>query len=124
MYKKALQHRLRFETSKGILTTEQLFGLSMAELKTLILKLHDVIKKDVSEDLDFLNEDNTTEESDDELRYNVAVDVFKTKQAEVKDAKNEAERRAHNKHIDEIIAAKEEENLRNMSIEDLKKLKK
>ena len=124
MYKKASRLKLRFETKKGLLTVEQLWGLSLAELKNLIIALHAAIKKDENTDLDFLETEDFIAESDDKLRFDIAVDVYKTKQAEVKEAHEAAERRAFNKHIDELIAEKQEADLRNLSVEELIKLKK
>lgn len=123
MYKKASRLKLRFQTSKGQLTVEQLWGLTMTDLKNVIIGLHKNIKKDEDEDLSFLEKEEV-EESEDKLRYDIAVDIYKTKQAEVKESHEAAERRAYNKHIDELIAAKEEESLRGLSIEELRKLKK
>ena len=124
LYKKASRLKLRFQTNKGLLTVEQLWGLTMTELKALIINLHNVIKKEEDTDLAFLEKEEVVEESEDKLRYDIAVDVYKTKQAEIKESHDEAERRAYNKHIDELIAAKEEENLRGLSVEELRKLKK
>ncbi len=123
MYKKASRLKLRFQTSKGQLTVEQLWGLNMTDLKNVIVGLHKNIKKNEDEDLSFLEKEEV-EESEDKLRYDIAVDIYKTKQAEVKESHEAAERRAYNKHIDELIAAKEEESLRGLSIEELRKLKK
>lgn len=123
MYKKASRLKLRFQTSKGQLTVEQLWGLNMTDLKNVIVGLHKNIKKNEDEDLSFLEKEEV-EESEDKLRYDIAVDIYKTKQAEVKESHEAAERKAYNKHIDELIAAKEEESLRGLSIEELRKLKK
>ena len=124
MYKKASRLKLRFQTSKGLLTVEQLWGLTQTELKNVIIALHSAIKKEAEADLDFLETDTVVEESEDKLRYEIAVDIYKTKQAEAREAHEEAEKRAYNKHIDELIAEKQEESLRSMTIEQLKGLKK
>ena len=44
IYKKALQDNLRFETPKGILTTEQLFSLGMEDLDIACRKAAAVVK--------------------------------------------------------------------------------
>lgn len=124
MYKKASKLKLRFQTNKGLLTVEQLWGLTQTELKNIIITLHSTIKKENEADLDFLETDTVVEESEDKLRYDIVVDIYKTKQAETREAHEEAEKRAYNKHIDELIAEKQEESLRNMTIEQLKSLKK
>ena len=119
-YKKAIRLKLRFQTSKGLLTIEQLWGLTLTELKNLIISLHETLKKVPSEDLAFLETESVTEESEDQIRFDIAVDVYKTKQQESKDSRDEAARKAHNQHIAEIIAEKEEAELRNKSVEELR----
>lgn len=119
-YKKAIRLKLRFQTSKGLLTIEQLWGLTLTELKNLIISLHETLKKVPSEDLAFLETESVTEESEDQIRFDIAVDVYKTKQQESKDSRDEAARKAHNQHIAEIIAEKEEAELRSKSVEELK----
>ena len=39
MYKEALQKKLRFKTNKGMITTEDLFDLSLQNLNTLAIML-------------------------------------------------------------------------------------
>lgn len=124
MYKKAIRAKLRFQTSKGLLTIEQLWGLTLTELKNLIISLHETVKKVPSEDLAFLETETVQEESEDKMRFNIAVDVYKTKQQEAKDSREEASKKAYNQHIAEIIAEKEEADLRNKSIDELKAMMK
>lgn len=124
MYKKAIRAKLRFQTSKGLLTIEQLWGLTLTELKNLIISLHETVKKVPSEDLAFLETETVEEESEDKMRFNIAVDVYKTKQQEAKDSREEASKKAFNQHIAEIIAEKEEADLRSKSIDELKAMMK
>lgn len=124
MYKKAIRAKLRFQTSKGLLTIEQLWGLTLTELKNLIISLHETVKKVPSEDLSFLETETVQEESEDKMRFNIAVDVYKTKQQEAKDSREEASKKAYNQHIAEIIAEKEEADLRSKSIDELKAMMK
>lgn len=123
-YKKAIRAKLRFQTSKGLLTIEQLWGLTLTELKNLIITLHEAVKKVSSEDLAFLETEVIEEESEDKMRFDIAVDVYKTKQQEAKDSREEVAKKAHNQHIAEIIAEKEEADLRSKSVEELKAMMK
>ena len=124
MYKKAIRAKLRFQTSKGLLTIEQLWGLTLTELKNLIISLHETVKKVPSEDLSFLETETVQEESEDKMRFNIAVDVYKTKQQGAKDSREEASKKAFNQHIAEIIAEKEEADLRSKSIDELRAMMK
>lgn len=117
MYKEALQKKLRFKTNKGMITTEDLFDLSLQNLSTLIImlakKISEAPKKSSIEEL-------PAEENDDELRFNIVKDVINIKLKARKDNINRAQIDARNKHIAELIAKKEDEALDNKSIEELR----
>lgn len=117
MYKEALQKKLRFKTNKGMISTEDLFDLSLHNLDTLALmldkKISEAPKKSFIEDL-------PAEENDDELRFSIVKDVINTKLKARKDNINKAQIDARNKRIAELIAKKEDEALENKSIEELR----
>ena len=117
MYKEALQKKLRFKTNKGIITTEDLFDLSLQNLNTLAImldkKISETPKKSVIEEL-------PTEENDDELRFSIVKDIINIKLKTRKDNINKAQVDARNKRIAELIAKKEDEALENKSIEELR----
>ena len=76
MYKEALQKKLRFKTNKGMITTEDLFDLSLQNLNTLAImldkKVSEAPKKSFIEEL-------PAEENDDELRFSIVKDVINIK---------------------------------------------
>lgn len=117
MYKEALQKKLRFKTNKGMISTEDLFDLSLHNLDTLALmldkKISEAPKKSFIEDL-------PAEENDNELRFSIVKDVINIKLKARKDSINRAQIDARNKRIAELIAKKEDEALENKSIEELR----
>lgn len=117
MYKEALQKKLRFKTNKGMITTEDLFDLSLQNLNTLAImldkKISEAPKKSFIEEL-------SVEENDDELRFSIVKDVINIKLKARKDNINRAQIDARNKRIAELIAKKEDEALENKSIEELR----
>ena len=117
MYKEALQKKLRFKTNKGMITTEDLFDLSLQNLNTLAImldkKISEATKKSFIEEL-------PAEENDDELRFSIVKDVINVKLKARKDNINKAQIDARNKRIAELIAKKEDEALENKSIEELR----
>ena len=117
MYKEALQKKLRFKTNKGMITTEDLFDLSLQNLNTLAImldkKISEAPKKSFIEEL-------PVEENDDELRFSIVKDVINVKLKARKDNINKAQIDARNKRIAELIAKKEDEALENKSIEELR----
>lgn len=117
MYKEALQKKLRFKTNKGMITTEDLFDLSLQNLNTLAImldkKISEAPKKSFIEEL-------SAEENDDELRFSIVKDVINIKLKARKDNIDKAQINARNKRIAELIAKKEDEALENKSIEELR----
>lgn len=117
MYKEALQKKLRFKTNKGMITTEDLFDLSLQNLNTLAImldkKISEAPKKSFIEKL-------PAEENDDELRFSIVKDVINIKLKARKDNIDKAQVNARNKRITELIAKKEDEALENKSIEELR----
>lgn len=119
MYKKAASLKLRFQTTSGNLSVEQLFDLSLPNLKALALVLNEAILP--TKTIDFL--DDTPIDSIDQLRFDIVKDIYLTKQSVLNQAKIDAENRVHNQRILAIIAERQEKELREKtSIEDLQKM--
>lgn len=120
-YKLAAQSKLRFQTGKGLLSTEQLYDLSLEELDTLAVSLEEqhqasgkksfLVKKSVK--------DKTTK-----LRFDIVLDVLNTKAEEVQAAADAQEIKEHNKKIIELIAEKQDESLKGKSIRQLEAMLK
>ena len=122
MYKKASQIKLRFETSKGLLNVEQLWGLKEAQLKELILDAKSkLVKVEDFKDLSFLDSISKEDELD-RLRFDILVDIYKTKQEAVNKQKELQENKLYNAMIDEIIAEKQNESLKSLSVEGASKV--
>lgn len=121
MYKKASKLKLRFATQKGNLTVEQLWDLSMEDLKVEVKNQYEVIKEasvDDDPDLSFLGDGKV--DSKETLKFEILKDIFTTKKQEIENSAAEAEKRMKNKRIMEIIAKKQDEDLQGKSIEELK----
>ena len=123
MYKEATKLGLRFQTNKGLLSTEQLFSLTQTDLASAFKASKKLLKKNDDDDLGFL-EDNSKVDKIEELRFNILKDVYLTKKTENEASRAEAEAKAHNAKIDELILRKRETQLAEMSIEELEKLRK
>lgn len=117
MYKEALQKKLRFKTNKGMITTEDLFDLSLQNLDTLAImldkKISEAPKKSFIEEL-------PAKENDDELRFNIVKDVINIKLKARKDNIDKAQADAQNKRILEILAKRKDEELEKKSTEELR----
>lgn len=117
MYKEALQKKLRFKTNKGMITTEDLFDLSLQNLNTLAImldkKISEAPKKSFIEEL-------PAEKNDDELRFSIVKDVINIKLKARKDNIDRAQADAQKKRILEILAKRNDEELEKKSTEELR----
>lgn len=119
MYKEASRQKTRVQTSKGLLSVEQLWDLPLSELDTLAVSLEEKAKN--SKGKSFL-EKRTTEDKGLKLQFDVVLDVLQTKAEEAEKAKLIAERKLKNQKIREIIAEKQDGALKNKSVAQLEKL--
>lgn len=123
IYKKALQDNLRFETPKGILTTEQLFSLGMEDLDIACRKAAAVVKKEqtVDDSLAFL-EGKDNSDSLAVLRFEILKDVYLTKKEDRERVILDEDKKKQRALIASIIAKKRNEKLESMTIEELESL--
>lgn len=121
IYKAASKLKLRFQTTKGTLSVEQLWGLSLAELDALAVSLEQAYKDSKSKS--FLDK-KTEKDKIIKLRFDIALDVLNTKVEEKEAAKKKAEDKEHDQKILSIIKEKQDEALKGKSIKELEKLLK
>jgi hypothetical protein len=124
-FKRASQLKLRFNTDKGLLSTEQLWDLSQVSLTNLIKSIKKVLKdSDGDDDLSFLTTEPKTVDVENQLRFDIAKDIYLTKKAELEEKRTEKEKKEHNQRILELIQKKKESKLESMSEEELTALLK
>lgn len=124
MYKLASQIGLRINTPKGSLSVEQLWSLSMSDLKTVIKSLKKTIKSDDEDELDFLEDTESKVDKVLELSFNIVKDIYITKKDAAKALKDAADIKMHNQKILHLIASKQEEELAGKTIAELEALLK
>lgn len=114
----ALAQKLRFPY-KGSISTEDLFSLGLTDLDCLYKTLT-TREKEISGD-GLIKKANPAAKVV-ELQIAVVREVFDYRQAEINAKKAKAEVRQRNARIRELIAEKEDEALKNLSADELKKL--
>jgi hypothetical protein len=116
MYKKALRTKLRFSTTKGKLTTEDLFDLSLTDLNNLAItldkKLSETPRKSFISDI-------TPDTQEDELRFNIVKDVITLKLVERNAAQNAKAKAAEKAQLLEILHRKQNEALESLSVAEI-----
>jgi hypothetical protein len=115
-FKLATRQKLRFQTNKGLLSTEQLWDLPIVELDALAVALEDEYKE--SGKKSFLVKSSAKDKTI-KLKFDVVLDVLSTKVEEQQVVQETAEIREHNKKIIAIIADKKDRSLQGKSIKEL-----
>lgn len=120
-FKQASKEKLRFNTSKGLLTVEQLWDLSITDLDTLAVSLEEehkhsgkksfVVKRSVKDKVA-------------KLRFEIALEILQSKVEEQEELTNAAEIKEHNAKIMRLIQDKKEGELAGKSVEELEKMLK
>lgn len=119
MYKQASKQKLRFSTTKGLLTVEQLWSLSLTDLDTLAVSLQDAYDK--SKGAKSFLSTKTDEDKTVKLMFDICLDILQTKVDEKEVANKARETREHNQKILALMAEKKDEQLKGMSLEELEK---
>ncbi len=120
-YKEASKQKLRVSTSKGPLSVEQLWDLSLTELDKLAVELEESFEN--SKGKSFLDK-QTTKDKGLKLQFDVVLDILRSKQEDQEAAQTARENKEHNEKILELISEKQGEALKGKSIPELKKMLK
>ena len=125
MFEMASQFKFRYPYKVGLITTEDLWDLSLTQLdtvyKALSKEMH-IILQDGDSLLYTKSPDLFNKEQELTAKIDLVKYIFNCKQQMEELHRMEAERSAKKQHILEIIATKQENALRNMSEDELKKM--
>ena len=118
MFEKAVKGKYRFPY-KGQIAVEDLYDLPLGSLDTVFKTLNAEVKNTDEESLL-----QTKSEEDDILATKIEIVkyIFNEKLEEKKNRQEAAERKEKKQKIMQIIATKQDEALRNASVEDLQKM--
>lgn len=119
LFIKASRTKLRFDSKKGLLNTEDLWDVPLTVLDGIAVDLHKSLQE--ASHGSFLGRGNSAKTKLD-LMFAVAKYIIETRLAEI-DAKEQAKVNAEKRsRIAKLIEEKEDESLKSLSLEDLKKL--
>lgn len=123
MFEMASQFKFRYPW-KGTITTEDLWDLNQGQLDAVYQALFKELKTCQEGDslLSTKPANLFNKEQDLTCKIEIVKYIFNCKQQAVELHRMEAERAAKKQHILEILAAKQENALQNMSEEDLQKM--
>ena len=118
MFELATRYKFRFPF-KGMISVEDLWDLSVENLDTVFKCINAEMKKTKEESL------LSTKSKDDEvleMKIKIVKYIVEVKQKEKEEREKMFLKKERNQKIMAIIAAKQDEELQNMSVEELQKL--
>ena len=118
IFERAARAKLRFLTSRGNLSTEQLFDLTLTDLDTVARSVNKQIK-DAGEE-SFIEENQSKAQVADTLRLDILKSVIKSKQSAIAAAETRAANATRRRRLEAALANKEDESLLEMSAEEIK----
>ena len=117
MFEKATKRKFRFESSKGLLSTEDLWDLPLRTLDQIAIKLSRSCEQKSES---FLSEKNAVDQQElDKLE--IVKSIIKTKLAEKEALETQCIKKAKKEKILAILEAKKMEDLSSRSVEELQK---
>ena len=120
LFERATRAKLRFGTNIGLITSEDLFDLSLQQLDKLAQELHVKVK---DEGVSFIDAPNKSQAViDDNLRFDIVKHVIESKLGDVKRFEKAAAQRAKRQRILELMEQKQDQDLEGKSLEELQAL--
>lgn len=125
MFEKASRLKLRFDTSRGQISVEDLWDLPLTS-GTSKPNLDDIAKgvhrelRNSAETESFVTPASSTGNDELQLKFDVVKHVIDVRVAERNAAADAAKRRENKQRILEIVALKEDESLRGKSLDELR----
>lgn len=119
IFEKAAKHKVRFDSDRGQLTVEQLFDLGLVALDGIARAINKELKE-VSEG-SFINITPDTRGNSLQLKLDILKHVIEDKMAAQAEIEKKLARTAKRKLLLEALENKENEDLKNMSKDDILK---
>lgn len=126
MFEIASRQKIRFETNKGIMTTDDLWDLPLVSNNPKVLTL-DEIARDLhkqlknGDDVSFVVPERKSD-STKQLKFDIVKHIIDVKLAEQADAVNSRAKAEQNQTIMAIIAQREAQELASLPTDELKKM--
>lgn len=117
MFDKVTRNKLRFSSTKGMLTVEDLWDLSLTTLNDMAKVLNKKLKTD--QESDFLDE-TPKENSDDRLRFDTVLHILEVKKQEKKDREVQLEKKTKKEKLLNLLAEKQDAEFRELSVDQIK----
>lgn len=123
MFDQATRLKLRFESTKGLLSVEQVWDLSLTSLNEMAKSLSRQVKAAADDEEDFIGKKSSVD-AKLQLSFDIVKAIIAVKLKERDESADAAARKANNQAIMELIQRKQQQDLENKSIEELQAMLK
>lgn len=122
IFERASRKALRFSTSHGLISTEQLWEMPLSSgdgfnLDDVAKGVHRSLKE--ADEMSFVSDTPSTETRDDELRMDILKHVIGVKKRQADNRAKRAEKADKRRKLIDALAAKEDAELRDKSKDDI-----
>ena len=122
IFEYATRRKLRFNMSKGVIMTEDLWDLSLESLNTLAKSLNRKIKESEEEDFIGKTKIKSNQEKDLEVQFEIVKHVINVKLEERDKRKASVEKAEKLRRLRDKLEAAQDKELDQKSAEDLQKM--
>jgi hypothetical protein len=123
IFEKATRKKVRFDTAIGMLDVEALWDLPLkhhkkVDLNSIAIVLYKQLKD--TPEIDFVDDKSNSNSERTQLKFDIVKHIIEVKKKENTKALEALRRKEQKRLISQIIAEKENEELKSASLEDLK----
>lgn len=117
-FEKASKIKLRFETTKGFISTEELWDLNLTALDNIAKSVNKKRKEEVEES--FITTKSSSNQILD-LQLEILKHIISVKQNEMQERENKIKKSEEIDFLKKLLAEKKNEELKNLSAEEIAK---
>jgi hypothetical protein len=118
LFERATRKKIRFNTTKGNVSTEDLWDLPLDKLDAIAITLHGKVSDGAT--VSFIDAPNTSASfRDDKMRFDIVKRVIEVRLGDKERAEKTAATKAKKQRVMEILDKKKDASLEDMSVEEL-----
>lgn len=122
IFEYASRNKVRFTTSKGVITTEDLWDLSLESLNSIAKSLNKKIKE-MNDEEDFINKSSKSKEDTvTQVAFEIVKHIINVKLKEREDRLAKKEKAEKRERLRKALEEAEDNDLKSKSVDELRKM--
>ena len=119
IFEQASRLKLRFSTTRGLLTTEQLWELSLTDLNKLYINVNEEVSATSTKGL--IKDTETKTDKENSLRLELIERIYTVRKEEKEAKEQRIALQSQKARLEQLIQTKKDEALTNLPVEELEK---